>query len=221
MRSTRSRATNLGCQIGDIFLSRKILYNILMAKDFDGQRSGEEVIYVFRRHMVSMIRGFIFFFICVALGIIPMFIWPENSKMIFLLIIMIFVGLLGLGYSYILWHYSFYLLTSQRLRQNRQKGIFKKIVVDLDLDNIQSASFAVPGMGGAMFNYGTILVQTGAGDLVMSMVSHPETVYNKLEDARHAYINEEDYDLVHDYSDDEDEDEDDSVLDGEISYEKD
>jgi hypothetical protein len=96
------------------------------------------------------------------------------------------VGLLGLGYSYLLWYYSFYVITNQRLRQTRQKGLFKKTVVDLDLENIQSASFGVPGMFGAMFNYGTILIQTSAGDLVLSMVSHPETVYNEMENARHG-----------------------------------
>jgi hypothetical protein len=36
-----------------------------------------------------------------------------------------------------------------------------------------------------MFNYGTILVQTAAGDLILSAVSKPETVYNELEDAVH------------------------------------
>ena len=36
-----------------------------------------------------------------------------------------------------------------------------------------------------MFNYGTILVQTGAGDLILSAVSKPETVYNELENAVH------------------------------------
>jgi hypothetical protein len=44
-----------------------------------------------------------------------------------------------------------------------------------------------------MFDYGTILVQTSAGDLVLSMVSKPETVYNKLSDEAHvARKNEED-----------------------------
>jgi uncharacterized protein (DUF2062 family) len=97
----------------------------------------------------------------------------------------VIVGLLGMGYSYLLWYFSFYIVTNQRLRQTRQKGLFKKTVGDLDLENIQSASFGVPGVFGSMFNYGTILIQTSAGDLVLSMVSHPETVYNEIENARH------------------------------------
>ena len=90
-----------------------------------------------------------------------------------------------MGYSYLLWYFSFYIVTNQRLRQTRQKGLFKKTVVDLSLENIQSTSFGVPGLFGSMFDYGTILIQTGAGDLVLSMVSHPEKVYNEIENARH------------------------------------
>lgn len=157
-----------------------------MASSFEGQREDEEVVYVFRRHILTSIKGLFFLVFMAVVGMAPMLIWPEKQNMIFVWMGFAVVGLLGLGYSYLLWYYSFYVITNQRLRQTRQKGLFKKTVVDLDLENIQSASFGVPGMFGAMFNYGTILIQTSAGDLVLSMVSHPETVYNEMENARHG-----------------------------------
>ena len=156
-----------------------------MAKTFEGQRADEEILYVFRRHMLSSFKGFIFFVFMVLIGCVPFLLWRDNSVMVFVWIAFGLVGLLGYGYSKVLWYFSFYLITNQRLRQVRQKSLFKKTVVDLDLENIQSASFGVPGLFGSMFNYGTILVQTSAGDLVLSMVSHPETVYNEIENARH------------------------------------
>ncbi len=157
-----------------------------MASSFEGQREDEEVVYVFRRHILTSIKGLFFLVFMAVVGMAPMLIWPDKQNMIFVWMGFVVVGLLGLGYSYLLWYYSFYVITNQRLRQTRQKGLFKKTVVDLDLENIQSASFGVPGMFGAMFNYGTILIQTSAGDLVLSMVSHPETVYNEMENARHG-----------------------------------
>ena len=157
-----------------------------MASSFEGQREDEEVVYVFRRHILTSIKGLFFLVFMAIVGMAPMLIWPEKQNMIFVWMGFVVVGLLGLGYSYLLWYYSFYVITNQRLRQTRQKGLFKKTVVDLDLENIQSASFGVPGLFGAMFNYGTILIQTSAGDLVLSMVSHPETVYNEMENARHG-----------------------------------
>ena len=156
-----------------------------MATTFEGQRTDEEVVYVFRRHILTSIKGFFFLIFMIAAGFVPMMIWPSEQNMVFVWMGIVIVGLLGMGYSYLLWYFSFYIVTNQRLRQTRQKGLFKKTVVDLDLENIQSASFGVPGVFGSMFNYGTILIQTSAGDLVLSMVSHPETVYNEIENARH------------------------------------
>jgi len=156
-----------------------------MATNFEGQRDGEEVVFVFRRHILTAIKGLFFLIFMTALGVVPMLIWKDNQSMVFVWMAFVIVGLMGMGYSYMLWYFSFYIVTNQRLRQTRQKGLFKKTVVDLGLENVQSASFGVTGVLGSMFNYGTILIQTGAGDLVLSMVSHPETVYNEIENARH------------------------------------
>jgi len=160
--------------------------------DFEGQRKGEEVKYIFRRHAISTIKGWLFMIFMAAVGYLPVLMWPGDSRMYWVWGVSGAIGLLGLGYSYVLWYFSFYMLTNQRLRQVRQKGIFKKTVVDLDLENILSASYGQHGMFATMFNYGTILIQTSAGDLVLSMVSKPETVYNELGDAAHvARKNEE------------------------------
>ncbi|MBP5512331.1 hypothetical protein J6X90_03015, partial [Candidatus Saccharibacteria bacterium] len=59
--------------------------------------------------------------------------------------------------------------------------IFKKTVVDLGLDKIQSISFGVPGLIAGIFGYGTILIQTGVGDLVISQVSKPAKIHDKLQ----------------------------------------
>ncbi len=156
-----------------------------MATTFEGQRANEEIVYVFRRHILTSIKGLFFLIFMAVIGFLPQLMWSDNQMMVFVWMGAVIVGLLGMGYSYLLWYFSFYVVTNQRLRQTRQKGLFKKTVVDLSLENIQSTSFGVPGLFGSMFDYGTILIQTGAGDLVLSMVSHPEKVYNEIENARH------------------------------------
>ena len=62
-----------------------------------------------------------------------------------------------------------------------KKGFFRKTVVDLGLDKIQSISYGVPGLIAGIFGYGTILIQTGVGDLVISEVKTPAKIYDKLQ----------------------------------------
>ena len=153
--------------------------------EFEGQREGEEVIYVFRRHAMTSIKGFLWLIAVTGLGLVPMFIWPGNGNLFFVWLAFLGVGILGAAYSWMLWYFSFYIVTNERLRQTRQKGLFKKSVVDLELSNIQNMSYGINGVFATMFDYGSILIQTEAGDLVISMVSHPETVYNELENTWH------------------------------------
>lgn len=150
---------------------------------FDGQRQGEKVLFTFRRHIITAKKGLGWLIVFSALGIAPMLIWPDVSYMFWIFLGFVVLGVLGAFYAYILWYFSIYIVTNQRLRQISQKGLFKKSVVDLSLDKIQSISYGVPGWFAGIIGYGTILIQTGVGDLTISKVSHPEAVHNQLQDA--------------------------------------
>ena len=51
------------------------------------------------------------------------------------------------------------------------------------LSKIQNISYNVPGFSGEVFKFGTIVIQTFVGDLVIKNVEHPDEIYNKLQDA--------------------------------------
>lgn len=148
---------------------------------FDGQREGEEVQFVFRRHFITAKKGFLFMIIMAVLGVVPMLIWHDNINMFWFFVGMVILGALGAIYAYMLWYFSLYIVTDQRIRQISQKGIFKKTVVDLGLEKIQSISYGIPGFFAGILGYGTILIQTGVGDLVISQVKKPAKIYDKLE----------------------------------------
>ena len=69
---------------------------------FDGQRDGEEVQFVFRRHILTAKKGFFFMLIMAAVGAVPMLIWRNNVNMFWFFVGMVIVGALGFIYSYIL-----------------------------------------------------------------------------------------------------------------------
>lgn len=154
---------------------------------FDGQRADEKVEFIFRRHISTAKKGVFFLMIMIIIGIIPMVLWSNDGRMFWVFIGCLVVGLFGLGYAYMLWYFSVYIVTNERIRQVSQKGLFKKTVVDLDIDKIQSVSVNIPNMIAGLLGYGTILIQTGVGDLIISQVPKPDKIHNRLQDvARQA-----------------------------------
>lgn len=151
--------------------------------DFEGQRPGEEVLFVFRRHIIAMRKGFYLLLIPFALSSIPPLIWQSNLELFILPAIGFGVGLLLFLYHFMMWYFTVYIVTNQRIRQVTQKGFFGKDVVELRLSKIQNISYNIPGFSGEVFSFGTIVIQTFVGDLVIRYVEHPEKVYNKLQDA--------------------------------------
>jgi hypothetical protein len=157
-----------------------------MAKEtieFDGQREGEQLLFIFRRHIIAMRKGFWLLLIPFALGSIPVFIWPSNVQVYLSPVVGFLLGLLLFSYHFLMWFYTIYIVSDQRLRQVTQKGFFGKDVVELGLSKIQSISYNIPGFSGEVLGFGTIVIQTYVGDLIINKVEHPETIYNKLQDA--------------------------------------
>lgn len=153
---------------------------------FDGQREGEEVQFIFRRHICTARKGLRFLIIMIILGVIPMLLWRGDERMFWIFLGCVVVGLIGLAHSYMLWYFSFYIVTNERIRQITQKGIFKKTTVDLGIDKIISISVSIPGMIAGIFGYGTLLIQTSVGDLIISQVPKPEKIHNQLQNIAQA-----------------------------------
>jgi len=151
--------------------------------EFDGQREGEKLLFVFRRHVIAMRKGFWLLLIPFALSSIPVFIWPYELQVYWWPLAGFGLGVLLFMHHFLMWYYTIYIVTDQRLRQVTQKGFFGKDVVELGLSKIQSISYNVPGFSGEVLGFGTIVVQTYVGDLIINKVEHPEKIYNKLQDA--------------------------------------
>lgn len=152
-------------------------------RDFNGQREGEELLFVFRRHIIAMRKGFYLLLIPFALTAVPPLIWQDNLQLFILPLIGLGIGLLFFSYHFLMWYYTYYIVTNQRIRQVTQKGFFGKDVVELKLSKIQNISYNIPGFTGELFKFGTIVIQTFVGDLVIHNVEHPDEIYNKLQDA--------------------------------------
>lgn len=150
---------------------------------FNGQREGEELLFVFRRHIIAMRKGFYMLLVPFVLSSIPPLIWQANLELFLLPIGGLLLGLVLFSYHFLMWRFTYYIVTNQRIRQVTQKGFFGTDVVELALSKIQNISYNIPGFSGEIFGFGTIVIQTYVGDLVIHKVSHPDKTYNKLQDA--------------------------------------
>jgi uncharacterized membrane protein YdbT with pleckstrin-like domain len=153
-----------------------------MEQQFDGQRDGEEIVLVFRRHIIALRKGFYSILIPFAIASIPALIFPGELLWFYVAFGALGFGLLLFFYHWIGWYFTIFILTDQRLRQSTQRGFFGKSVIDLPVTKIQNISYTVPGLTGELFGFGTIVIQTYVGDLILDFVHRPGEVYNKLQD---------------------------------------
>lgn len=156
-------------------------------ESFEGQRQDEEVLFFFRRHILAMRRGFYGLLIPFALASIPYLIMPDTLWLLWVAVGGFGLGMLLFFFHWIGWYYSIFIVTNQRIQQTLQSGVFGKSVIDLSLSKIQNISYNVPGFSGELFGFGTIVIQTYVGDLVIDKVEKPEKTYNKLQQVVHEY----------------------------------
>lgn len=149
-------------------------------KYFDDQLDDEEVLIVFRKHPIVMRRGLIFAMVAILLGTVPSLIKPEYAYLFGGLAAGIIISLIVFMPSWISWHYSVFIVTDQRLIQITQKGLWKRSVVDIGLNQIQMVNYEVRGLEETLLGFGTIMLQTFVGDLIIHDVHHPARIQKKI-----------------------------------------
>ena len=149
-------------------------------KYFPDQFDDEEMLLLFRKHPIVMRRAIIVASLALLVSVLPALIWPTFT---------VFFGGLGIGfglafaimfYSWIGWNFSVYIVTDQRLIQMTQKGFWKRSLVDIGLDKIQTISYEVNGFQESLLGFGTIVVQTFVGELVIHDVHHPRKIQKQM-----------------------------------------
>lgn len=161
-------------------------------KYFEDQFDDEEVLYVFRKHPVVMRKGLIYGMFGILVPVVIVGVWTELAfrgnwsfmptlTHFFLSLLAGFI-LGGILYfpSWIAWYYSVFIVTDQRFIQITQKGLFHRTVVDIGLNQIQMINYEVAGFQETLLGYGTIMMQTFMGDLVIHDVHHPAHIQKKI-----------------------------------------
>jgi len=137
---------------------------------FDGQKPGEEILLVVRRHWFDIFLQLLFVFAMIFLLIasftsIPalfpimekksfniLFIFAES---LFAMIIWVCFALIWVDYYFDVW-----IITNKRIVNILQNGLFNRDVSELELNRIQDITTEVIGIIPTFLNYGNIYIQT-------------------------------------------------------------
>ena len=160
-------------------------------KYFEDQFDDEEVLYVFRKHPIVMRKGIILWSFAMLAGplytVLLTIIYADNPdkypspSFFFISMFASFIfSLLVFFPSWLAWHYSVFIVTDQRFIQITQKGLFHRSVVDVGLNQIQMVNYEVAGLQETLLGFGTIMMQTYMGELLIHDVHHPAHIQKKM-----------------------------------------
>lgn len=158
------------------------------AKYFDDQFDDEEVLYVFRKHPIVMRKGLILG--CIGLLVGPVYTLiltytnsaspPTMNFFYASFLVSIVISAILFFPSWMSWYFSVFIVTDQRFIQITQQGFFSRSVVDMGLNQIQMVNYEVKGFQETLLGYGTIMMQTFVGDLLIHYIHHPAKIQKHL-----------------------------------------
>jgi hypothetical protein len=156
-------------------------------KHFKQQFDDEDTLLVFRKHPVVMRKGLIFAAFAMLVGplytIILTYVDKDNPPTL-----PFFFGSLAASFLlamvimfpwWVRWYFSVYIMTNKRFIQ-QTRSLLQVNVVDIGLDQIQMINYQIEGLEETVLHFGTIVVQTYVGDLVIKQVHHPEKIQTKM-----------------------------------------
>ena len=156
-----------------------------MVKSFEGQRDGEKVLAIIRRHPIAMRKGLYLWLVIMFIGCLPLLFFSDNFNMLWVFLGSVVLGGLVFAYHWMGWYFTIFIITNERIRLITQKNFFGHTVIELPLTKVQNISMAIPGFMAETFRYGTVVLQTMVGDMVMDRLYNPEKIYNLIQDATH------------------------------------
>lgn len=137
---------------------------------FRGQRENEEILRIIHRHWFNLLSHFLLILIFSVLLIASLFVVPlvfpealtEQNARFFVFIentFFIFIWLFGF-LTWIDYYFDIWIITSERIVNIEQKGLFVRHISELNFFRVQDVTAVVEGLLPTVLNYGDVEVQT-------------------------------------------------------------
>lgn len=157
------------------------LEDVLQLKDT------EDVKLITRRHLMTLAPG-LFLALCLIVVpfflIFPLFSWGAIGVGLFLFAVV--AGIVIAVRTFLLWDADVFIVTTHRIVDVDQRGVFMRMVKEAQLNTIQDAAWKREGMLETVFRMGTITIKTSGQMIEAHRIPRPEIVQGLLNDLRHA-----------------------------------
>lgn len=151
----------------------------------------ERIVRVYRRYPIVDIRRYV---IAAALMLIPFFFLFPLMRLkewgMALGSIIFLAGFFELVRTLFMWIHNVFIITTDRIIDFDQRGLFERVVSQSSYEKIQDVSFHIHGPLQTMFRYGDVNIKTGWGsvDLCVPGIFQPERAQRLLIDTQEDYM---------------------------------
>jgi membrane protein YdbS with pleckstrin-like domain len=154
-------------------------------------KDDERIRTITRRHVITLFPGLglaIIFIVIPFFLLFPLFSWGLPGVILFFASL-----LLGLGIAFrvlLVWDSDVLIVTTLRLVDVDQRGLFTRIVTEAPLSTIQDVSWSKRGIIETVFGLGSVRVQTAAAtaSLVAQRVPRPQVIHELINELRHYHV---------------------------------
>ena len=165
----------------------KSLFSIFResACSFEGQKEGEEILLLLRRHVFTIyirIGFYIFLFLAPIVIGLAFYSYLLNSgwfDVFFFFSTIWYLGLwIAVFHALTIYSLSTVLITNRRIIDSDQHGLFNRKVAELNSSRIQDVSTHINGVIQTFLHFGDVTVQTAASEkqFIFHQVPRPEHV---------------------------------------------
>ncbi len=162
---------------------------------FEGQLPDEKTITVVRMHWFVLITAFIIFSFMVVVLALSIFLAeyvPGDLRTLiwFFISILFLYWWYWLFYTGTMYYLNVWIITNHRVIASRQKGLFKRELVELSIANIQDISVNIEGFMNTFLNFGEVEVQSAGAEkkFRMTAVPSPMDVKNSIIKAQNEFV---------------------------------
>ncbi len=148
--------------------------------DFEGQHPDEIVLHFYRSHPVVMRKELVASLVVLTVGLLPFAVVPWQPWTWYVIGIGVLISIIIFMHGYIGWYFTYVMVTNIRIMQVKQGGLFNRELMGIDLEKIQSINYEVKGIEQTVLKFGTIVIQTIAGDLFIRNIHYPQRVHEQM-----------------------------------------